>query len=233
MIFNCLWSLFCFQFKESANYSSGLCIFVLVVDCKIGDCLGIINTNSIYLRLDKGSSTIEALFKSNPQECFRQIYDQYYEEMCRTAFKVVVDQQTSEDIVQEVLTEMWKKRETIEISGSIVGYLKRSVYYRSLNFVKAKANQMQDLDTVAHFENKDISIEEDIYGQELFEEIDEVVQSLPERCKAVFALSRYEEMSYKEIGEALNISTKTVENQISKALGILRKSIFGRKEKIA
>lgn len=170
---------------------------------------------------------IEVLFKSNPQECFRLIYDSYYEELCRTAYKVVVDQQTSEDIVQEVLTEMWKKKESIELSGSILGYLKRSVYYRSLNFIKAKANKMQDLDTVVHFENKETSVEETLYEQELFKRIDDVVQTLPDRCKAVFALSRYEELTYKEIGEALDISTKTVENQISKALGILRNKIFG------
>jgi RNA polymerase sigma-70 factor (ECF subfamily) len=131
----------------------------------------------------------------------------------------------SKDIVQEVIFEMWKKKDTIEFTASIKSYLFRSVHNRSLNFLKAKSNNLSDI------EDYDIPVDEPEKNQQLLdaellsEKIKNEIDNLPEKCRIVFILSRYEEKSYKEISEMLDISIKTVENHVSKALKLLRKNL--------
>jgi RNA polymerase sigma-70 factor (ECF subfamily) len=170
--------------------------------------------------------SLELLIKTNPEKAFELIYQNYYETFCRIAYKIVVDKDAAEDVVQEVLLEFWNKKEQIEITSSIQGYLRRSVYYRSLNHIKQKSKFTEDENALLNHENDDESIEEKMYASEMQEKIDKVIESLPEKCRYAFALSRYEQKTYNEIAEIMEISVKTVENQISKALRILRSAML-------
>jgi RNA polymerase sigma-70 factor (ECF subfamily) len=128
--------------------------------------------------------------------------------------------------VQEVILELWNKKDSLEVNTSLFAYLKRSVYNRSLNFIKSRAKIASDEQPLLLMKDKEDSIEEELYGSEMASKLNKVIESLPEKCRHVFALSRFEEKTYNEIAEMLDISSKTVENQISKALKILRNAML-------
>lgn len=178
-----------------------------------------------YNILDHSQSNIIVLFRDDPEKAFKFIYDEWYEKLCLSAYKMVQSIDASKDIVQEVIMELWKKKDTIDINTSLLAYLQRSVQNRSINYIKAKANNLGNLDALDKIEDGAYSNQVLMEAEELKERITEAIESLPDKCKIVFALSRYQEKSYQEISETLGISIKTVENHISKALKILRKNL--------
>lgn len=167
----------------------------------------------------------ESFLRSDPERAFNIIYDQYYERLCLSSYKILLDKSAAEDIVQEVILELWNKRDILEVNISLFAYLKRAVYNRSLNFIKARGKIASDEQVLILMKDKEDGIEDEMIGNEMKERLNKIIQSLPEKCRHVFSLSRYEEKTYNEIAEILDISVKTVENQISKALKILRNSM--------
>lgn len=161
------------------------------------------------------------VFTQDGSKGIELIFKQYYEVMCRTAIRITKERSLAEDIVQEVFYELYKKREGLKIQ-SLVGYLKRAVYNRSINKVKGRKDHV-DADEMAYelTDNMNNSQDDMEYG-ELETFINSVIDSLPEKCRLVFVLNRFEQLSYKEVAAKLDISVKTVENQMSKALKKLR-----------
>jgi len=161
------------------------------------------------------------VFTQDGSKGIELIFKQYYEVMCRTAIRITKERSLAEDIVQEVFYELYKKREALKIQ-SLVGYLKRAVYNRSINKVKGRKDHV-DADEMAYelTDNMNNSQDDMEYG-ELETFINSVIDSLPEKCRLVFVLNRFEQLSYKEVAAKLDISVKTVENQMSKALKKLR-----------
>lgn len=156
-----------------------------------------------------GSKGIELIFK------------QYYDVMCQTAVRITKEKSLAEDIVQEVFFELYKKRDKLKIE-SLLGYLKRAVYNRSINKVK-HSRDFVDSDEVSYeLSDHSSNSQEDMEYVELESFINKIIDSLPEKCRMVFVLNRFEQLSYKEVAAKLEISVKTVENQMSKALRILR-----------
>ncbi len=137
--------------------------------------------------------------------------------------RYVRDRQSAEDAVQEVFEKLWKKRDSIHQIDNLEAYLRRSVVNTCLNHIKKDqridwTDQESDLDrTVSPLLTLETS--------ELGDLIKKTIDGLPEKCRLVFVMSRYEEMSYKEIAQTLGVSVKTIENQISKALKRLRASV--------
>ncbi len=162
------------------------------------------------------------VFNEDGSKGIELIFKQYYETMCTTAIRITKERSLAEDIVQEVFYELYKKREQLKIE-SLMGYLKRAVYNRSINKVKGRKDHV-DADEIAYelTDNKNNS-QDDLELGELETFINGVIDSLPEKCRLVFVLNRFEQLSYKEVAAKLDISVKTVENQMSKALKILRK----------
>lgn len=150
------------------------------------------------------------------------LYENYYSQLCLTAVRYVKDPKVAEDLVQDLFVDIWKKRENLNISSSLKGYLQRSTVNRSLNWIRAQRVQIEDIDSIKATSDNEADAQDEIEKSEVEAHISKVIDTLPEKCRLVFVLSRFEMMSYKEIGLKLNISTKTVENQISKALKILR-----------
>ena len=161
------------------------------------------------------------VFNEDGSKGIELIFKQYYEVLCRTAVRITKEQNLAEDIVQEVLFELYKKREQVKIE-SLIGYLKRSVYNRSLNKVKASRDFVDSDEVSYELSDNDINSQETLEYQELESFIHSVIDGLPEKCRLVFVLNRFEQLSYKEVADKLDISVKTVENQMSKALRILR-----------
>ena len=159
------------------------------------------------------------------KQLFEQLFKEFFSPLCRFAYGYLNDQDASQEIVQDVFINLWQKKETITSDKSVKSYLYTSVKNRCLNYIRdRKKFRSQYLDV-------DIELEIPVQEEDMFSEsetqdkINAALDKLPEKCRQVFELSRFEEMKYKEIAVKMNISIKTVEVQISKALKILREEL--------
>lgn len=162
--------------------------------------------------------------KDNDKAAFRILFDRHYKVMLGTAINLLKNVDAGKDMVQEVFFTIWKKRETLEINTNVAAYLKRAVINRALNQIRSQKpfveeEQLIDKPSAAADALDDLAL------QELETALDKALDTLPERCRMVFVMKRLEGMSQKEIGAALNISTKTVENQITKAMKVLKEAL--------
>lgn len=166
-----------------------------------------------------------ALLKKDPDKGIELIFRQYYGYVCQAVYRILADQSLVEDLSQEVFLELWRKRKKLVIKTSLRAYLRRSAVNRSLNFIRdQKINFDEDSDDLVLTSQFPGSLE-NLEAKELEALIDKAIDQLPERCRLVFVLSRFHEMSYQQIADELKISVKTVENQISKALKYLRQAL--------
>ena len=150
------------------------------------------------------------------------LFHRHYSFICRTVYRVLKDNNLAEDIAQEVFFGLWKKRENLTISTSVQAYLKRAAINKSLNFIRDQKVKFDDEEKMPVLTNQQATSQQQLEADDLQKLINESIDNLPEKCRLVFILSRFEEMTYQEIADKLDISIKTVENQISKALKYLR-----------
>ena len=156
-----------------------------------------------------------------------QLFRQYYKILRAYSFRFVNDWNVAEDIVQDVFVALWNNREGIEPGGAIKSYLFKSVYNRSLNYLTSKTYTEED--SVEQFvgqldalQTQDCNQENMLLMKELQSEIDAFIDSLPVQVKKVFRLSRIYGLKTREIAEQLQLSPKTVEKHITRALKELR-----------
>ncbi len=155
------------------------------------------------------------------------LFKQYYTLLCRTAVRFTKDTEAAEDLVQEVFCKIWQNREVLDISSSYKGYLVRSVTNQALNYLEKQKRLVLTEDS-SPFENtySANTTMELLEGSEMESKIQHALEALPPQCRLIFEMSRFEEMSYKEIADSLTLSPKTVENQMGKALKILRHKLL-------
>ena len=163
-----------------------------------------------------------ALLASEEESTIDLIFRKHYTFLCRSVYRIISDTQITEDLVQDVFYELWKKRAQIKITTSLRAYLKRAALNKALNYIRDQKIDFRNAPEKEGLMSKESSVVQELAAANLQQQIDQAIDSLPERCRLVFVLSRFEEMSYQQIADHLNISIKTVENQISKALKSLR-----------
>ena len=167
----------------------------------------------------------------NDQASFERMFRQYYGTVCNTINHYLRDRIKTEDVAQEMFAELWTKRSQIAIHTSLPAYLRRMAVTRTLNYIrdsrKYNWEELESPDTGISNATVDPDILLSMEESELSRKIDLAIRQLPEKCRVVFLMSRMEEMSYSEISNQLGISVKTVENQIGKALRLLRQSVTG------
>ncbi len=164
--------------------------------------------------------------KAGQESALQKIFKHYYKYLVVTGYNITGDNEKAKDLVQDVFFELWKKREQIEIQSSLKAYLRRAVVNRSLNYIKTqKRFDFGDENFDAQTPDKTFSAQKNLEAQDLKAAINDAIDSLPAKCKAIFILSRFEKLSHKEIATKLDISTKTIENQITKALKIVRVAV--------
>lgn len=153
---------------------------------------------------------------------FELFFNDQYVPVLRYCHTIVKDMSAAEDIVQQAFAGIWQKKDTAIII-SVKAYLYKSVYHASLDFLKHEKIKMKY--RLAN-NNKIPPVVENMSGQkELQARIVEAIDSLPPLCGQIFRMNRLEQMKYHEIAEALDIPPKKVENQIGKALKILREAL--------
>lgn len=153
------------------------------------------------------------------------LFRQYYASMCQAAYKILPDDHLIEDLVQEVFYEIWKKRKQIKITTSIAAYLRKATRNKTLNYIRDQKINFRNAPEKEVLPSKTTPAIQTLMAADLQQEIDTAIDSLPDRCRLIFVLSRFEELSYQEIADQLDISIKTVEHQIGKALKNLRAAL--------
>ena len=157
---------------------------------------------------------------------FEMIFKTYYQPLCNYAYSFVQDRDEAEEIVQSTFLSVWEKREDLAIHTGIKPYLYAMVRNAALNVIKhEKIKQQHAAVELAVAEKSAESVTRTVMASELEERIYKALDKLPEHCRLVFKLSRFEELKYAEIADQLNISVKTVENQMGKALKIMREQL--------
>lgn len=157
---------------------------------------------------------------------FEKLFRLHYSKLCSYANLFLNDPDASEDVVQEVFFKLWNNREELVITTTIKSYLFRAVRNGCLNVIDHLS--IRDAYKVANEEDMQESesrfIDEAIVS-ELEQRIKETIDRLPAERRKIFILSRFEGLKYKEIADRLNISVKTVENQMYQALKFLRENL--------
>jgi RNA polymerase sigma-70 factor, ECF subfamily len=166
---------------------------------------------------------IELLAKRD-ESAFEKVFKDNFKKLQSYAITIVGDENVAEEMVQNVFFKLWDKSEKINIQSSIAAYLYRAVYNESCNYLKHQKVKQGFLNYSKHTMS-DISTEKaskKVLVTELEQRIKNALNDLPEQCRTVFQLSRFEELKYQQIADTLGISIKTVEAQMGKALRIMR-----------
>ena len=167
----------------------------------------------------------------NNDEFFAVLYDLYFQKLYKIAYGYVSSKEDAEEIIQDVFVKLWEKRERIRSVGNITSYLYKMARNACLDFLRSKKHGLsiaidllQEQDLLNLYALSD-DVSSAIIEKELQVQIEEGIKLLPERCKSVFIKSRLYGLKHKEIADSLDISTKTIENHITKALRILKKHL--------
>ncbi len=167
----------------------------------------------------------------NPHD-FELIYKQHYRMLYHIVIKITEDKMVTEDIIQDVFIKIWHKKEELKIHGSVKSYLIKSCINSTINYLnQQKKISKTSIDNIglSHINQSD-TFPNGLDKQYIKKRIRKEINQLPPMCKAVFILNRFEHMSYKEIAAYLEISVKTVDNHLWKAVTHLRKKLVGLKE---
>jgi RNA polymerase sigma-70 factor, ECF subfamily len=153
---------------------------------------------------------------------FEQLFKSLFKPLCAFATKYVGDTDEAKNIVHEIFVALWEKYETLPADTNYKSYLYTSARNRCLNYIRDKKKHLMLEQLTDHPATE---LETALEATELENKIDHVVQSLPEKCRMVFEMNRIEGLKYAQIAEKMQISIKTVEAQMSKALSILREQL--------
>jgi RNA polymerase sigma-70 factor, ECF subfamily len=158
------------------------------------------------------------------EQALELLFRKYYSRLCSYANKYVNDPEEAREIVQEVFIKIWERREDIDPEESLGPYLFRITCNNSINRLRHRkvVGKYAEIYKLVYVDNAEISPHESLIASELTQNISKALKKIPPRCRQIFNLSRVDGLKYSEIAYTLNISVKTVEAQMSKALNILR-----------
>lgn len=156
-------------------------------------------------------------------QMFRKVFFEQYKPLCQYALTLVKEPDTCEDIVQDILLKVWEKKQDLLGKEEIRFYLFAAVRNNCLTVLEKKKKlvvvELTGYEKNSHNEEGAANAAVDADTNEL---VEEALSRLPPKCREVFMMSRISKLTYREIADALGISVKTVENQMGKALGIIR-----------
>ncbi|WP_423148326.1 RNA polymerase sigma-70 factor [Rubrolithibacter danxiaensis] len=156
-------------------------------------------------------------------QAFEQLFKTHFKALHSYAAVMLRDDDLAEEIVQNMFLKLWEKREQLNVQTSVKAYLYKCVHNDSLNYLKHQKIKAKYQDYATYSMNGNTEqASKNLELSELESRLGEALNELPQQCRTIFQMSRFEELKYKEIAERLDLSVKTVENQMGKALKILR-----------
>jgi RNA polymerase sigma-70 factor, ECF subfamily len=163
-----------------------------------------------------------ARLRGGSEEAFDAIFRAWYAPLVRFTGEIVASRAVAEEIVQDVMLELWRRREVLDPDSSPKAYLFQSARNRALNHLRHERVERRGEPQVVAGTRSVPSPHVELVEDEIDVALRDAVGSLPERCREVFELSRVHGLKYGEIAATLGISIKTVEAQMGKALRVLR-----------
>lgn len=163
------------------------------------------------------------LIRQDDRTAFELVYDRYWSKLYISAYKILRNRQGSEDIVQEVLVQLWLKRYTQQIE-SLNAYLYTAIRFQVFKTIR-DGKVRESLFSEIEESKIDVHAADDFLSFDIDRKLNESLAELPDKCREIFSLSRKEQLSTKEIALRLGISTKTVENQMTIAIRKLKASM--------
>ena len=181
--------------------------------------------NIIQIQPSSSDPELWTQIRQGNATAFSSVFKKYYPPLYLFAGKFVKDVQAAEYIVQDLFVTLWTKRDSIQISTSLKAYLYTSVKNRSLDYIKQKGfTHRRVRDSVQHQEAV-VTPEGQYLEKEFHRAVHEAIDKLPEKCRQIYIMRRYENLKYYEIAQILNISVNTVKTQLKRALKSLQKQL--------
>lgn len=163
-------------------------------------------------------------FQQGDFKVFETVFKDNYSSMVRTARRILIDIEPSEEVIQDLFVKLWEKRDSLIISTSLPAYLHKAVTNHAINYYKfqKKTVRFQDYIGFEIEEFQTVSADEPLLHNDLEKKVNKLMKSLPERRRMIFEMSRFEGMKNWQIAQQLGISLKTVEYHMAAALDFLR-----------
>ena len=186
--------------------------------------------------MSSSKSYIHRKLESGDIKAFEMLYNEQYIPLCHFSQRFVFDLDTAREIVQDVFVHIWEKRTSLPVEISLKPYLYTSVRNKSIDYLKHlnvenkfEKRRIREIQDPANnsFNTNDHPLD-GLITKELENSIKDAIENLPEKCKEIFKLSRFKGLKYREIAEELNISVKTVETQMSRAIESLKEKLSNR-----
>jgi len=151
---------------------------------------------------------------------FQKIFKEFYSPLVRTSFMLTRRKDVAEDMVQDLFVYLWEERPVFDLSNPFL-YLRKATISRSINWLK-KERRISLSEPPENPPKGDATDSVELEPGQLIVAIKDAIETLPPKCRLIFQLHRFEGLTMREIGEYLDISPNTVENQLTKALRLLR-----------
>ena len=160
--------------------------------------------------------------KSGNKRSFDTLFAEYYEPLCRYARSILNDHDKAEDVVQQLMLNIWEKREILDIKTSISSYLHRACFYEAIKY-KQKHQHLSPLEEATLEAYQEVSGEDEDYERKL-KYVNLQIDKLPAKCREIFLLNKLHQLKYREIAQKLQLSERTVEAQLRIAMTKLKKA---------
>ena len=166
--------------------------------------------------------------KNGDVKAFKELFDVMHPLLARHLYKLTSRSELSEELANDIFISFWKNRKQVEINISLKAYLYRAATNKAYDFYRKKERSpdIANLESSLEILKSGSSAEDQLQYSETEHKILACVEKLPERCKLIFSLSRFSHYPRKKIAEELEISIKTIENQMTKALKLMKKCVF-------
>lgn len=197
----------------------------LITNVNLRSCITSFKILLMLFYTEKEDEDLLTLLKCNDALAFEELYNRYWKRLFVIAANRTVHPEDAEEIVQDIFTALWRRRQSLTLTSELAHYLAVSVKYRIIKMLDKYHHQQRYIDSLVLKGEVDDSTQEWLAFDELREELAHYVKQLPTKCQLVFKLSREEGYSQKDIAETLQISEKTVEAHLGKAFKILRSKL--------
>jgi len=177
------------------------------------------------MAFDPDIQLLKQIKEKNDENAFNALFEAYYRTLYNYARYNIKDEDACHDIVQDVFTYLWDKRSDIDIKQTIRSYLLSSTHNACINYLKKQNTQKKHISDFLYTTNHSEDGYDPIFENALVNDLNKIIEKLPPQCKDIFYLSRIKGLKHKEIATKLNISIRTVETQIYRALRTIKKNL--------
>jgi RNA polymerase sigma-70 factor (ECF subfamily) len=181
------------------------------------------NSDKSYFYTMPENAELQKLLQEDEQQFMEMLFKTWFSFVCKTIYRIVQDTATAEDLAQDVFIKIWNRRASLK-DVYFKAYLHRAAINMALDHIDKHKRRGTHMPLEDHLEPIQAA-QSSVALKQTTQHIQQAIDRLPEKCREIFILSRYEELSYREIAATLSISIKTVENQMMTALKKLRVSL--------